>query len=292
MSGLDRVSGRVPAPWLAITAMLLVQLSSALSVPVIEQVGPAGTAWLRMCFGAVFVWVIARPALRTVRARDLPTLLLLGLATGFMTTFFLAAIERIALGTAVAVEFLGPLTVAAIASKDRVALAWPVLALSGVVLLTEPWRGAVDVVGVGYAAAAGACWAGYNLLTQRVGDRFSGISGLALTIPLAAVFTAGVGLPQVLAGHVHAWVLVAVAGIALLSPVISFGLEMLALRRMTHAAFGTLLAVEPAFGVLVGLLALSQAPSAMQVIGIALVVTAGVAAQRRDAVREARPVAG
>ena len=271
----------VVPPWsMAVTAMLAVQLSNALSVPVIDQIGPAGTAWLRMCFGVVFLWIIARPAIRSLRRGDMPALLALGVVTGFMTTFFLAAVARIPLGTAVAIEFLGPLTVAGLMSKQRKALIWPLLAFAGVVLLTEPWHGNIDLAGVGFALAAGVCWGLYNLLTQHVGDRFSGISGLSLTIPVAALATLPVGLPQVIAGDFTWWVLPAVAGIALITPVIAFGLEMLALRRMTHTAFGTLLSIEPAFGILIGLLVLTQTPTPMQLVGIAIVIIAGAAAQR------------
>ncbi|MFK4728474.1 EamA family transporter [Agromyces mediolanus] len=275
-----RLQLRVPAWSMSIAAMLLIQLSNALSVGVIEQIGPAGTAWLRMCCGGVFLLLLVRPSLRGIRRRDLPALLALGAVTGFMTTFFLAAVERIPLGTAVAIEFLGPLAVAGFASRRRSGLLWALLALVGVVLLTEPWHGEIDLLGVAFAAIAGVCWGGYNLLTQHVGDRFAGISGLALTIPVAAVFTTVVGLPQVLGGAFDWRVLLLVAGIALVTPVISFALEMLALRRMTHSAFGTLLAVEPAFGVLIGLLVLSQLPSPVQLLGVALVVLAGAAAQR------------
>lgn len=275
----QRITG-IP-PWtMAVAAMLSVQLSNALSVPVIDQVGPAGTAWLRMCFGVVFLWIIARPAIRALRKKDIPALIVLGVVTGFMTTFVLAAVDRIPLGTAVAIEFLGPLTVAGIMSKQRKALIWPLLALIGVVLLTEPWHGTIDLAGVGFALAAGACWGLYNVFTQRVGDRFSGISGLSLTIPVAALATLPVGLPQVIGGELTWWVLPAAAGIALITPVIAFGLEMLALRRMTHTAFGTLLSIEPALGILIGLLMLAQTPTLVQLAGIALVVIAGAAAQR------------
>lgn len=268
-------------PWtMAVAAMMAVQLSNALSVPVINQVGSAGTAWLRMCFGAVFLWLIAKPAIHTLRKKDIPALIALGVATGFMTTFFLAAVARIPLGTAVAIEFLGPLAVAGIMSKQRKALIWPLLALIGVVLLTEPWHGRIDFAGVCFALIAGTFWGLYNLFTQYVGDRFSGISGLSLTIPVAALATLPVGLPQVIGGEFTWWVLPAAAGIALISPVIAFGLEMLALRHMTHTAFGTLLSIEPAFGVLIGLLVLAQTPTFMQIAGIALVVLAGAAAQR------------
>ena len=274
---------------MAILAMLAVQLSNASSAPIIDQVGPAGTAWLRMCFGAVFLWIIARPTVRSLRRRDLPALLTLGVVTGFMATFFLAAIDRIPLGTAVAIEFLGPLTVAGLMSTQRKALVWPLLAFIGVVLLTEPWHGSIDLVGIGFALAAGTCWGLYNLFTQHVGDRFSGISGLSLTIPVAALATLPFGLPQVVSGDFTWWVLPAAAGIALVTPVIAFGLEMLALRRMTHTAFGTLLSIEPAFGILVGLLVLAQTPTLMQLVGIAIVIVAGAAAQRGGR-RDAEPV--
>ncbi|MGO1412653.1 EamA family transporter [Microbacterium sp.] len=273
---------------MAVIAMLAIQLSNALSMNIVEQVGPAGTTWLRMCFGAVFLVLIARPSIRNLRRKDVPALLALGAATGGMTTFFLSAADRIPLGTAVAIEFLGPLTVAALTSKNRKALVWPVLALIGVVLLTEPWHGRIDLLGVLFALTAGICWGLYNLLTQHVGDRFSGLSGLALTIPISAVVTLPLGLTQVVTGDLAWWVLPAAAGIALITPVIAFGLEMAALRRMTHTAFGTLLSIEPAFGVLMGLLVLGQTPAVFQLVGIALVIVAGAAAQR-DGARQREP---
>ncbi len=260
--------------------MLLVQLASALSVTVIDQVGSAGTAWLRLSFGAVTLWLLVRPSIRSIRRADVPKLLALGLTTGLMNTFFLAAVDRIPLGTAVAIEFLGPLSVAALTSKKRPALVWPLLALAGVVLITAPWRGSVDLPGVGFALAAAVCWGLYNIFTQLVGDRFTGISGLALALPIAAMLTAAVGLPQVIIGQPDWWVLLLAAGIALLAPVISFGLEMLALKRMTHNAFGTLLAIEPAFALVIGLVVLAQSPDLFQVIGILIVIVAGMAAQR------------
>lgn len=268
-------------PWtLAVAAMLAVQLANALSVSVVGQAGAGGTAWLRMSFGVIILWIIARPNFRSIRKQDIPALIVLGVVTGYMTLLFLEAIDRIPLGTAVSIEFLGPLTVAGIMSKNRKALVWPALAIVGVVLLTEPWQGQIDPVGVVFALSAGICWGLYNLLTQHVGDRFSGISGLSLTIPVAALATMPLGLPQLIHGEFTWWVLPAAAGIALITPVIAFGLEMLALRRMTHSAFGTLLSIEPAFGVLIGILILAQMPTWFQVLGIILVISAGAGAQR------------
>jgi inner membrane transporter RhtA len=275
------VKRNVPVPpWgLAVTAILSVQLGSALSVGLIEEVGPAGTAWLRLSMGAVILLAIGRPPLRSIRRPDVLPLLGLGITTGVMTIGFLAAVEHIPLGTAVAIEFLGPLTVAAIRSHDRKALAWPALALAGVVLLTQPWQGDFNLTGVAFAALSAVSWGVYILLTQRIGDRFTGIGGLTLTVPIAALAAAVVGIPQA-AGHLSLDILAAAAGLAILLPVLPFALEMLALRRMTPTAFGTLMALEPAVGVLLGLLILHQQPSAVQVAGILLVVLAGAAAQR------------
>ncbi|PVU83920.1 EamA family transporter [Cellulomonas sp. WB94] len=259
--------------------MLSVQLGSALSVPMIDSVGPAGTAWLRLSLGAVVFLAFVRPPLRAVSRGDVPVLLGLGTATGLVTVTFLAAIERIPLGTAVAVEFLGPLTLAAVRSPSRKVLAWPALALVGVVLLTQPWNGHVDPVGLGFAALAALGWATYIQLTQRIGDRFTGMGGLAMTIPIAAATAAVVGIPQA-AGHLTLGVIGAAAGLAILLPVLPFALEMHALRHMTASAFGTLMALEPAVGVLLGLVVLHQRPSPAQLAGILLVVLAGAAAQR------------
>ena len=271
-------TGAVP-PWsLAVGAMFTIQLSAALSVPLIGSVGAAGTAWLRLAAGALVLLIVIRPPLRSIRRSDVPGLLGLGVATGLMSICFLAAIDKIPLGTAVAIEFLGPLTVAAIRSHSRRALIWPGLALLGVVGLTEPWTGAIDPIGVGLAAIAGVGWGVYILLTQHVGDRFDGITGLSITIPIAALTAAVVGVSQA-AGHLTPWILAAALGLGLLHPVLTFGAEMLALRRMTTTAFGTLMAVEPAIGVLLGLIVLHQKPSVLQVVGVLLVVLAGGAAQ-------------
>jgi inner membrane transporter RhtA len=276
-----RASGTGPVPpWgLALASMLVVQLGSALSVHLISVVGPAGTAWLRLSVGALIFLALARPPLRAVRLRDVPPLLGLGVNTGLQTTVYLAAIERIPLGTVVAVEFLGPLTVAAVRSHSTRALAWPAVAAIGVVLLTQPWRGDISSVGLGLAGLAGIGWAIYILLTQRIGDRFTGITGLSITTPVAAAAAAVAGIPQA-AGHLTVSTIAVAAGLAILLPVLPCALEMLALRHMTHTAFGTLMALEPAIGVLLGLLVLHQTPSATQVGGILLVVLAGAAAQR------------
>lgn len=278
MIGSTRSPVAVP-PWgLTLVAMFSVQLGSALSVDLIGQVGAAGTAWLRLTMGALIFLLIVRPPLRSIRRADVPALLLLGITSGLVTIAFLAAIDRIPLGTAVSIEFLGPLTVAAVRSHSRRALIWPALALVGVVLLTEPWQGDVNLGGVGFAALAAVGWGTYIVMTQKVGDRFSGIGALPITVTIAAVTAGIVGIPQA-SGSITPGVLLTALGLAVLLPVLPYALEMLALRRMTPTAFGTLMALEPAMGVLLGLLVLQQDPSILQLLGITLVVIAGAAAQ-------------
>lgn len=272
--------GLAVPPWtLAATAMLSVQLGSALSIDLIRDVGPAGTAWLRLSIGGIIFVALVRPPLRAIRGRDLPVLLGLGVATGVQMIAFLAAIERIPLGTCVAIEFLGPLTVAAARAHNRRSLAWPALALVGVALLTQPWRGTLAPAGLWLAALSAVGWAAYIVLTQQVGDRFAGLSGLAITVPIAAIATAIVGIPQA-SGRLTLGVVLAGAGLALLLPVLPFACELVALRHLSPTAFGTLMALEPAIGVVLGLLVLHQALSVVQILGITLVVLAGTAAQR------------
>lgn len=271
---------RAPAWSLAVTAMLSVQLGAALSVRLFPAVGAAGTAWLRLVAGAVILLAIARPRPSDVPRAVVPAIVGLGVATAVMNVAFLAALLRIPLGTTVAIEFLGPLTVAAARAHERRMLAWPAMALAGVLLLTRPWQGHVDVLGVAFAALAACGWGVYILLTQHVGGQVAGVKGLALTIPIAALASTAVGLPQAAAGW--SWSIIAAAfGLAVLLPVLPFSLEMLALRRLTTTAFGTLMALEPAIAVTMGAILLHQTPNLAQALGAALVVMAGIGAERR-----------
>jgi inner membrane transporter RhtA len=273
------VTDRVPAWSLAVASIVTVQLGAALSTRLFDEVGAGGTAWLRLTAGGLIFIAIARPRLSDYTRRELLVPVVLGLVTALMTISFLAALERIPLGTTVAIEFLGPLGVAVFRAHSRRSLVWPALALAGVLLLTRPWTGEIDVLGVLLAALAGAGWGAYILLTQAVGDRFSGLQGLAITIPVAALAAAAIGIPQAW-GHLTPLVIVQSVGLAVLLPVIPFSLELLALRRLTTAAFGTLMALEPAIATGWGVLLLSQVPGAWQLAGVVLVVVAGIGAER------------
>ncbi|HTS79565.1 MAG TPA: EamA family transporter [Myxococcaceae bacterium] len=272
----------------ALCSIFIVQIGAAASTPVFALIGPAGTAWLRLCWAGAIFLAIARPRLSAFHRRDLGAALLLGGVSAGMTVTFFEAIARIPLATAVAIEFLGPLGVAVLRRSGRWGLLWPPLAFAGVLLVTQPWSGLTDAPGIGLALAAGACWALYILLTQRIGQRFHGVAGLAISMPAAAVASTPFGLVQAL-GHVTPFVVLACAGLALLLPVVPYTLELLALRRLDAGTFGTLMSVEPAAALLVGAVMLGQIPGWGQALGIGLVTVAAVGAARTGRPVEAPP---
>src|SRR3954468_23384655 len=266
---------------MALAAMVCVQIGVAASVGLFDDVGPSGAAALRLAWAGVLLLVLVRPRPSAFSRRGLVTSAVLGVVTGALTLCFMAAVAPLPLGTASALEFLGPLGVAIARARGAVKV-WPAIAAVGVLLLTEPWHGAADAGGVAFALCAAACWAAYILLTQEVGDEVAGIQGLAVSMPVAGVVAVLVARPDpavVLAPHM----LLAGIGLAVLLPVIPFSLEMLALRRLTATAFGTLMSLEPAVALIVGLVALHQTPGLGPVIGIVFVVAAGIGAQRRGA---------
>jgi inner membrane transporter RhtA len=203
----------------------------------------------------------------------------LGAVTAGVTLLFMAALARLPLGVASALEFLGPLSVAVMrGSGHRARLVWPLCAAIGVLLLTQPWSGAADPVGVLFALAAACCWAAYILLTQKVGDAVSGVTGLAVSMPVAALVATVVAGPATL-GRMTPDLWLVGLGLALLLPVLPFTLELLALRRLTTAAFGTLMCLEPAIALGAGLLLLGQVPGPWAILGVGFVVVAGLGAE-------------
>jgi inner membrane transporter RhtA len=267
---------------MAIASMLSVQLGLALSVGLFDQVGPKGAAWLRLAWAGAILLVVVRPRPRDLGFRALVACVPLGVVTAGVTLFFMEAVDRLPLGTASALEFLGPLAVAVGHSRGSRMLAWPALAAVGVVLLTEPWHGDTNVAGAAYALAAAACWAAYIVLTQRVGDRLTGLSGLAVSLPVAGLVATVVAGPSTL--PLLSWqVVLAGLGLAVLVPVVPFALELLALRRLTTSAFGTLMSLEPAIAVAIGIVVLHQLPDPPAALGVAFVVAAGFGAERTGA---------
>jgi len=265
---------------MAVASMSCVQLGLALSVHLFAQLGPLGVAGLRLAWAGVILLVLVRPRLRHFTGRDLLASSGLGAVTAGLMLLFMLAVARIPLGTASALEFLGPLAVS-LYGPGGGRRRWAAPAAIGVVLLTEPWRGGTGLPGFAFALAAAACWAAYILLTQHVGDRVTGLSGLAVSLPVAgavAMLAAGPSLSRV------TWPLAGtMLGLAALHPVLPFSLEFLALRRLTASALGILMSLEPAIALLAGLLVLGQVPGLASAAGIILVIIAGIGATRTGA---------
>jgi inner membrane transporter RhtA len=267
---------------MALASMLCVQVGLAASVGLFDRVGPEGAAFLRLFWAGVIIAVLVRPKVRSMSRSTLLACAALGVVTAGVTLLFMAAVARLPLGTASALEFLGPLGVAVARSRGGRLLLWPLLAGVGVLLLTEPWHGGADLLGVAFALSAAVCWAAYILLTQRVGDEVAGLQGLAVSLAVAGLVATVLVGPRIIPDLTWDLVLVGV-GLAVLLPVIPFSLEMLALRRLTTAAFGTLMSLEPAIALVIGLVVLHQVPGPWPVLGIAFVVAAGVGAERSGA---------
>ncbi|WP_157845415.1 EamA family transporter [Kitasatospora phosalacinea] len=284
--GLRSRLGSVPAPVLCLVSMLAVQLGVAASKPLFGVLGVAGATFLRISFAAVVLLAVTRPRLRGRSPRDLAMAGLLGLASAGMTLLFAGAVDRLPMGTAATIEFLGPLAVALVFARRAGHVLWALLAAAGVLLLTllggDGGSGGLDPTGLAYAFGAAACYAGYILFTDKVGAAFKGFEGLAVSFTIGTVALAPFGAAEALHGLSGSaspvLLLLAVAGVALLFPVLPYALEMTALRRMSQRVFSVVVSLDPAVSALVGLLVLGQVLGLPQVLGICCVVAASVGA--------------
>jgi inner membrane transporter RhtA len=267
---------------MAVASMSCVQVGMAAAIGISHDIGAEGAGWLRLMWAGLIMLLIVRPRRSSFTRSSLLAAAVLGVVTAGVTLLFMAAAVRLPLGTASALEFLGPLGVAAARSHSRRALVWPALAAVGVVLLTEPWHGPVEVVGVLCALGAGCCWAAYILLTQHVGDTVTGLNGLAVSLPVAGLVATVFIAPSAI-GDMSWQLWIAGIGLAIMLPLVPFTLELLALRRLTTAAFGTLMCLEPAIALVVGFSLLDQTPGLFPVAGLGFVVAAGIGAERSGA---------
>ncbi|KAB0635565.1 permease [Burkholderia stagnalis] len=266
------------APLLAVASMCSVQLGAALSRPATIEYGTVSTTWLRLCFAALALAIVVRPPLRTYSRQRWIAAVALGSAMAAMTLCFFAAVRRVPLGLAVAINFVGPLAVATFGVRKPAMLAWPVLALAGVLLLARQdgmWVASPAALIFPIGSALG--WAAYILLMKRVGTLFDGLQGLATSLIVAALVTTPFGLAQS-GGHLPAGQLVDAAYLAVLVPLFPYVLELIALRRMSASAFGILMSAEPAIAAAIGFVVLAQPMSALQIAGTLCVVGASIGA--------------
>ena len=267
------------APVLVIGAIASTQVGAALAKGLIQELGPIGTVFLRIGLAAVVLLMIQRPQLKGYTRANYFLLMLFGLGLGAMNLCFYGAIERIPLGIAVTLEFVGPLGVATANSKKLLDRLWILLAAAGIVLLAPVEGSTLDPLGVVLALVAGGFWGAYILLSARVGRVFAKEGGLTLAasaMATAAVVLLPMGVLSAGMALLNLKVLAVGLGVAMLSSAVPYSLELEALRQLPVAVFGVLMSLEPAIATLVGLILLGEKLEARAIIAVLLVTIAAV----------------
>jgi inner membrane transporter RhtA len=275
----------VPPPALLLVSIVSIQLGAAVAVNLFPVLGPVATAFLRLAFSAVLLIAATRHTIAWGVRRHAGALLLYGTVLGVMNLSFYGAIARIPLGIAVAIEFVGPLGLAAATSRRGRDFAWIGLAVLGIALLTPEIGSTLDPLGVALAGVTGLCWAGFTVMTQRIGRALPGNSGLAIGMAVAALVVLPVELAVGGLGGLDVGLLVAVLAVAILSTALPLSLEFEALKRMTARTYGILVTLEPAVAALVGALLLGQAMGLQGLLAVACVSAAALGvtiSDRRD----------
>ncbi|WP_172383781.1 DMT family transporter [Streptomyces sp. MNP-20] len=259
---------------LVFAQVVSLQAGAAVAKAAYGQVSPTALAGMRLGFAALVLWCVAWPRPRRFTAERWWAAVGLGVVLAAMNTAYFQAIGKLPLGVAATLELLGPLLLALALSRSPAQLCAGLLALAGVLLLAAP-GGALPVAGLALGALAAGCRAAYVVLNRRVGRLFPDWSGLtvalavgALLLVPVAVFTDGAAVAR------HPGVLATGLLVALLSSLIPYSLDLLALRRIGVRAFGVLLALGPAAGAAVGFAALGERLNARQCGAVALVVVA------------------
>ncbi|MGH3859379.1 EamA family transporter [Actinokineospora sp.] len=282
VSGTPRLVGAVPPTAQVLVGIVSVQVGAALAKQLFAVTGSSGVVTLRLFFAAAVLLLIWRPSLRVAK-QDLPVIIGYGVVLAAMNLLFYLSLARIPLGIAVTVEFLGPLSVALLGSRRWLDALWALLAAAGVAMLAQTLGGA-DVIGLLLALAAGACWAAYILLSARLGSQSDDGKGLALAMACAGLIAAPVGIVDAGTALLSPTVLLAGLGVALMSSVIPYSLELEALRSIPPRVFGVLMSLEPAVAAAAGLVVLHEALTPNQWVAICCVVAASA-----GAIRTARP---
>jgi inner membrane transporter RhtA len=265
---------RATAVALVLASVVSPQVGAAFAVTLFDDLGAAGTAFLRLAIAAVLLCAVWRPRI----AGDLRLVAAFGLALGLMNWSFYEAIDRIPLGVAVTIEFAGPLLLAVVGSRRLLDGLWIVLAGAGIVVLVGPGGGPLAPVGVGLAIIAALCWMTEISLSKRVGAAFPGGSGLALAMVVGALVLVPAGVAQAQPVLVRPSLLGAAFIVAMASSVLPYSLELEALRRLPAALYGVLMSLDPAVAALAGFVVLEQGLTAREILGIAAVVVASAGA--------------
>lgn len=275
-------------------ALFSQQFGAAVAALLFPEAGAAGMVALRLALSALLLLAFCRPSVRGYGRAEWQLIAGYGLALGAMNMLFYQAIARIPLGAAVTLEVLGPLTLSVLAARRRISWLWAGLALAGVALLGRGGLGQLNFAGVAFALGAAAMWAAYILFSARAGSRFPKVDGLALAMGVGTVISLPFGIAEAGATLIEPRILALGAAVAVLSSVVPYSLELLALRRMPAPTFAVLLSLAPAIAATAGFVVLGQSLNVLELLAIALVILASAGAVRtserapHDAAKKAR----
>lgn len=281
-------AARLSPVWLVLIGILSVQFGAAVSKGLFGEIPPIGMVFLRLLTSSLILLALARPRLDGRSAADWRPVLALGLALGAMNWAFYESFARIPLGVAVTIEFVGPLALAAVGSRRPRDLVWVGLAALGIALFgAGPTK--VDALGFGLALFAGGCWALYIVSTAATGRRWAGVDGLAVASTIATLAIAPFAVATAGARLLEPRLLLLGALVGVLSSVIPYSLEMVALRTLSPRVFGILMSLEPAAAALVAAVLLQEWLTPLQLLAIGCVTAASVGAARTTSARDVIP---
>ncbi|CAB0720678.1 EamA family transporter [Corynebacterium diphtheriae] len=249
------------------------QMGAAFAIQLFPIAGPWATTFARLFISGAILLAITRPSIRDFDRSQWSAIIVFGLTIGAMNTTFYAALSRIPLGTAVTIEFIGPLTLSAVLSKSTRDLLWVLIAIAGISLFGT---GNLDPIGVAFVLIAGFFWAMYILASAKVGRLIPGSGGLALGMLIGSLIPLPLGAVNLPLFFTSSHLIALAIGTAILASLIPYSFEMAALRRLPSAVFGILCSLEPVFAAFFGWLLLHQPISTISVIAMALVITASV----------------
>jgi inner membrane transporter RhtA len=274
-----QLPNRIPAVWLVIAGIVSVQVGATIAKGLFDLVPPTAMVWLRLITSAVILLLVARPRLTGHSGRDWLIVLGFGVSLLVMNWAIYQSFARIPLGIAVTIEFLGPLTVAVIGSRRLTDLIWVALAGMGVALLGLS-RATLTLAGVGFALLAALGWAFYILLSAQTGRRWPGISGIAIASMVGAIVLAPPAIVEAGSQMLNPTILALGFAIGLLSSVIPYSFELIALRRIPPRVFSILMSLEPAAAALAAMIVLGEFLSLVQWLAMGCVVAASIGASR------------
>lgn len=273
----------MPPTGLVLFSIVSAQLGAAIAKSLFDSLGPGGTVFLRITFAALVLLLLIRPKVGGHGRGGYLVATVFGLALAGMNLSLYLAFDRIPLGVAVTLEFVGPLGVAVAGSRRLLDLLWVVLAAAGILLLAplDVFGGTnLNPVGVAFALLAGCLWASYILLSARTGSAFPGGTGLVIALCVGTVVLLPVGIAGAGYALLDPKLLIAGFGVAMLSSAIPFSLDLEALRKLPARVFGVLMSLEPAVAALAGLVVLGERLEMRAVVAIVLVTVASAGSSR------------